>query len=353
MSKRGWDAFTGITSHSYVRDQMDDARHISPLDLYDMAKYQREERLKACNGYDPIRIIVAYAQEDLVYDAKGHITKVDDSTYSATPRENKINKFALAYREDAKLYLHKVMADITVAAAIDMYKTHGWDMVLYDGLRTVDGAYALYQGADEADMECGLLSLPGRSSHNKGMAIDSMMEDRNGNEIDVGGHFDHLDMEVNSRLYHGPKLSEAAQRNRLIREAAFQRAALSQGMLLAPLRSEFWHDQTPENREDLWRVLESVARCLGMRLLDDDDERLRKTDRKSFIHHWEEWDYAEFCARWKTLFAGREGELVKILGTDSPPAKEKPEFYHGNYHPVYDASLRASGKHLTDWANAA
>lgn len=351
MMKKPWSDFTAITSQSYVRDLAPQALAIRADDLFDMQEYHRKERIAACRGIDPIRVIVAYAQDELVYDARGRIAAMPDrGAYAALPRERKVNKFGPAYRRDAKLYLHKTMADVTIAAAIYLYQTHGWTTVLYDGLRTVDAAYKLYLNAADSDMESGLLSLPGRSSHNKGMAIDSMMMDASGQEIDVGAHFDHLDMEVDSRLCE--TISHTARRNRMVRETAFMRAGFANGVIMAPLRSEFWHDQLPENREDLWRVLDSAARCLGLRLLSEEDEKLRKQNRAVFREKWERWNYTDFLARWEKLFRGREETLKELFGASSPPAHEKIEFYHGNYHPVYDGTLIAGGKHLTEKAAA-
>jgi len=326
MTKKPWSDFTDLKSKSFVHA----AQHVSPDDLYDMEHYRKAERMKTCGGVDPIHVVVVYAQDEMTY-ADGE----------------KVNRFGLAYKRDAKLWLHKTLADITIDAVITLYQTQGWTTTLYDGLRTVDGAYKLYLAASDEAMSSGLLSLPGRSSHNKAMAIDSMMSDSSGQEVDVGGHFDHPNMEMNSRAYAGDKISEAAKKNRLIRESAFMRAALLRGYLLAPLRSEFWHDQTPENREDLWRVLDSTARCMGIRLLTEEDEKLRKENRAAFCAKWETWNYQDFLGKWKEIFRGREAELKKILGVELPPAQEKSEFYHGNYHPIYDEQLKASGKNIT------
>lgn len=340
--KKPWSSFVG------VRSALKTARDVSPEELVAIKEYRRDERKAACGGHDPIKIILAYAQDELAYDASGKIYACDSTTYHTLPRERRVNKFGLSYRRDADFLQHKILADIVVGAAIHLYKTQGWNTVLYDGLRTVNGAFNLYGFAPMKDIEDGLLALPGESAHNKGLAVDSMMEDVLGHEIDMGGHFDHLDMETNSRAYSGNRISEVAKKNRLIREAAFLRSAFSQGLIVAPLRSEFWDDRLPENRADLWRVLDSAARCLGIHLLNHEDMRLRKTHRTAFAEKWEQWSYQDFLDRWHDTFKGHEPQLKKILGVTHPPLEEKPEFYHGNFHPIYDESLRASGKHLTN-----
>jgi hypothetical protein len=345
MSKQPWSAFANARSQSFVPELVGSAKNVSPDALMDMAMYRQDERKAACGGRDPIRILLAYAQNELAYDKNGKIIRV--ANCAALPREERLNIFGLSYRRDARLWLHKPLADIVVGAAIHLHQSQGWSMVLYDGLRTVEGAFALYNFATDKDIESGLLALPGQSAHNKGLAVDSMMEDAQGNEIDMGGHFDHLDMVTNSRVYNGDKISAAAKQNRLIREAAFLRSAFTQNLLVAPLRPEFWDDRLPENRADLWRVLDSAARVLGLNLLTPDDELLRRNDRKVFAEKWERWNYQDFLTQWKKLFANKGAALQKHFNTDFPPLEEKIEFYHGNYHPIYDQNLVASGKNLT------
>ncbi len=60
----------------------------------------------------------------------GHIVTGDAAAYAALPREQRVNKFGLAYRRDAAFQLHKTLADIMVGAAIHLYQTQGWTTVL-------------------------------------------------------------------------------------------------------------------------------------------------------------------------------------------------------------------------------
>lgn len=348
MPKQPWNDFASVRSNSFVRDLVGAAIPVSADALMDMEAYRLDERKTACDGHDPIHVRLAYAQDEMVYGADGRLIAITHPTeYENYPRQRKLNIFGRAYRTDASFYLHKPLADIVVGAAIHLYKTQGWTTILYDGLRTVEGAFKLYQFATDSDIVSGLLALPGQSAHNKGLAVDSMMEDAHGNEVDMGGHFDHLNMETNHRAYIGPAISDAARRNRLIREAAFLRSAFAQGLLIAPLRPEFWDDRLPENREDLWRVLDSAARCMGKTLLSDEDITNYRQNREVFAAKWERWSYADFLTQWKQYFAGKESQLQALFGTTTPPVEEKIEFYHGNYHPIYDRDLATSGKNLT------
>jgi D-alanyl-D-alanine dipeptidase len=346
MIRQTWQEFSQVRSQSYVPELVQAPTFVLPEQLVAMAIYRREERLKIC-GKDPIRIVLAYAQDALAYDENDNVVRPDRAAYQKLPRARRLNVFGLAYRRDATFWLNKTLADIVIGAAIYLYQSQGWSTVLYDGLRTVEGAFNLYNFATDQDIESGLLALPGQSAHNKGLAVDSMMEDASGVEIDMGGHFDHLDMTTNSRVYSGNKISAAAKENRLIREAAFLRGAFTQGLVVAPLKPEFWDDRLPENHADLWRVLDSAARCLGISLLTSEDEKLRKENRAAFSQKWERWSYADFLSRWQEIFKGRERECEKHFGVATPPLTEKPEFYHGNFHPIYDRDLAASGKNIT------
>ncbi len=316
MNRKPWEEFTGKLSHTFVRGLVDDASHVAPDELVDMAIYNNPALV----------ICLAYAQDELIYNDKNQIIAIDSESYALTRREQRVNKFGQAYKRGSKFLLHKTLADIVVGAADYLYQTYGWRTVLYDGLRTVDGAFRIYNLASDEDLASGILAMPAKSAHNKGLAVDSMMIDAEGCEIEMGGHFDHLDMSTNMRHYNGDRISQTAKKNRLIREAAFLRSAFSQGLLIAPLRNEFWDDRLPENREDLWRVLDSAARCIGLEY---------KAENK------ESWDYADFLKNWQRIFAEHEEKLKETIGYSIPPLTEKPEFYHGNYHPIYDADLPA------------
>jgi D-alanyl-D-alanine dipeptidase len=314
-----------------------------------LAEYRRAEREKSARGADPLRVLVAYAQDHLVYRDNRIVPSENAQAYRAEPADSRVNKFHLAYRADAPFLLYRPLADIMVDMAVDLYLRHGWNTLLMDGLRTVEGHFILWRQSEPSWLEAGLLARPGQSAHNKGCAIDSMMFDaKTDQEIDMGGHFDHSDMQTNHRLYDGTAISQTAKENRLLREQATQRAALKHGLLIAPLRPEFWDDRFPESREDLWRVLESVARCIGVQLLSPEDDALMKRDRKAFAEKWERWSYADFCAAWQRVFAGRQQQLVQTVGTATPPASEEHVVYHGAFNPLYDRDLKVHNKHLAD-----
>src|SRR5689334_22863145 len=80
MEKRPWQDFTGLKSQTYIVDLVGQARTISPNDLTNMLTWRKRERMAACNGHDPIRVIVAYAQDELMYSDEGDIVTAPSRT---------------------------------------------------------------------------------------------------------------------------------------------------------------------------------------------------------------------------------------------------------------------------------
>lgn len=343
IARKDWAHYAKLTSQSATRPA---PVAVNPDDLVNMATYRASERGNS------LEAIAAYAQDNMIFNADGKAVAVDAATYASTPREQKLNKFGRAYNENAKVWLHKEMADVVVDAALYMQQKHGWTSTVYDGLRTVNGAYIVYNNASDHDLEQGILAAPGLSAHNKGMAVDLVQFDAAGKLVDMGGNFDHLDMKTNNRAY--TDLPQPVLENRLKREIAFQHAALTQGKLFAPLRSEFWDERFPENEADHWRVLDSLARCMGKQLLSSEDIANMRSPkdsepRKAFSKKWELMSYDEFKAKWAELFDEKEMRRVFDLPDSVKlPPDRSTVVYHGDYNPLYDRDLMASGKNITD-----
>ncbi len=322
--KLPWEAFDSLDPAAY-------SRTVAPEELVDLSTYRRSERMEACQGHDPLQALAAYAQQNLVY-VDGKLTEVDDHAYEKSPAVTKVNRFRKAYRSGAPVLLHKHLADVLVDASIDLYNTQGWTTVAFDGLRTMEGTFLLYETTPEAWLAAGLLAPPGKSAHNRALAVDSMQFDKEGREVEMGGHFDHTDMESNHRNYAGPKVSVTARANRLTRERAIMRAALKNRTLIAPLREEFWDDRVPGSEKDLWRVMESICRVTGQPI---------PTERAQ--------DYQAFAVQWYSL---DQAKLQDALGTSELPAADKI-VYHERLKPIYDRELpMALRQALTDPARS-
>lgn len=186
---------------------------------------------------EPIKI-------DLIYANKNH------------PR----NIFGSAiYRPDAKLWLHRDLAAVTLLAARRLRRQHGYTLELKDGLRTTDAQKTMSMTEIVLSHPHWtmpgprqLLSLPGGGGHPRGMAVDVCLLDENGKEIDMGVPFDYFseNPEENpaSRSYTG--FSDEVLENRQILEQAFLRAADDLNLILLPLHSEWWDFRIPSEIAD-------------------------------------------------------------------------------------------------------
>lgn len=300
--------------------------NIALEDLVEMAAYKTPYRTRACNGTDPLEILPAYGQNNLIYHADNSIAPIDEQHYRATAIDDKVNKFTHAYRQSAPLLLHQKLADIVVDAAIDLYSNHHWKLRVYDGLRTMEAAYALYKAAkpewlgyDKQGNKTlpALLSEPGASAHNRALAVDSSLVDKHGCEVE---RFDNVNMQVSHRNYMGDDISATQRSARWIKECAFQHAAFKNGVLLAPLRSEYWDDRMPGCEADLWRVMESLCRCLG----------IAAPQHKAH-------DYATFSQQWHAL---DKAALIHIFGEAAAHLPlYKDIIFHERFNPIYDSAL--------------
>lgn len=152
------------------------------------------------------------------------------------------------YRSDAKLWLHKDLAQIVCEAARSCYETHDLRFVLYDGLRTVEAQETMMNTRRAQEnphwMEPPrLLSTPGGGGHPRAMAIDIGLEDENGKLLDMGCAFDFLAENANST--HNPahrkyNHSKEIKHNRAILDSAMIEAAESLEIELFPLPEEWW-----------------------------------------------------------------------------------------------------------------
>lgn len=194
---------------------------ISPSDLIPMDQY--------CDDY-PITINLAYQHD-------------------CAP-----NIFGKIYRDGARLWLHKDLAQVVLGAA-KIVSAQGYGLVLYDGLRTVEAQALMGQSnivkANPHWLEepGRLLSPPGAGAHPRGMAIDLSLADENGDSVDMGTDFDYL--AENSQAAHNPAhrefegLDKNTQNNRALLTDAMVKSSKSLSFPLLPLPQEWWDFRFP------------------------------------------------------------------------------------------------------------
>ena len=220
---------------------------------------------------------------DLVYANKNH------------PR----NVFGQAlYHEAARLWLHKDLAAITLLAARILNKKYNYILELKDGLRTTDAQKIMNETeivkANPHWVEPGpkrLISPPGCGGHPRGMAVDVVLLDNSGNEIDMGTPFDYFSDDPHdnpaARSYTG--FSDKILKNRKILEDAFLNAADDVNITLLPLHAEWWDFRfTPEYSSQFEPLSDSdLPRSMKMTTLEGPDHTSPDFDKavKSVYHH--------------------------------------------------------------------
>jgi D-alanyl-D-alanine dipeptidase len=194
--------------------------------------------------------------------AAGDLVLLDDFTAShpikidlvyAKP-QHRDNMFRTGiYRSNARMWGHKTLADIILRAAELCHKKTGWIFEIKDCLRTVE-AQALMLETDIVKSnphwleEPRLLSPPGKGGHPRGMAVDIILVDKNGDEIDMGTPFDYLTTDRNSnpaarnytRFRDNEQDNQKILYHRRVLEETMMDAAREAGRALLPLPQEWW-----------------------------------------------------------------------------------------------------------------
>lgn len=189
---------------------------IPPQDLVCMNEYESTH---------PLKIDLAYAQSDNLLFGEA------------------------IYKADACLYVHKILALVLLSAAEQVFETHGYTLIIHDGLRTTDAQARMLETGRVKDnpqwlQEPRLLSPPGAGGHPRGMAVDVSVADSNGTLLDMGTPFDFLakdpSAEKNPAHREYKDLSEGVRTHRNILDMAMKDAADAHGVKLLPLPQEWW-----------------------------------------------------------------------------------------------------------------
>ena len=173
-----------------------------------------------------------------------HNIKIDHVYKDASHPEN-IFKRAL-YHKDSQFWLHKDLAEIVVLAA-HLFSEMGYVLVLKDGLRPLEAQAAMLETEIVQNNlhwleEPRLLSPPGKGGHPRGMAVDVLLQDSSGQDLDFGTVFDFLthDHSDNPAARDYKTLPDAVLENRKVLEKGMLDAAALCGKNLLPLPTEWW-----------------------------------------------------------------------------------------------------------------
>ncbi len=159
------------------------------------------------------------------------------------------------YRADARMLAHRDMAAVVLRAAEICFKRSGYIFELKDCLRTVE-AQAMMMETDIVkahphwtEEPNRLLSPPGRGGHPRGMAVDIILLDKNGDDVDMGTRFDFLteDRANNPAARNYANFSAEVLQNRRLLEESMMEAAAEAGRELLPLPQEWWDFRFPHS----------------------------------------------------------------------------------------------------------
>lgn len=152
------------------------------------------------------------------------------------------------YRAGARMLCHKKFLPVILDAALMCHAQSGLSFELKDCLRTVEAQEKMRETAivkanphwlEEPNR---LLSPPGKGGHPRGMAIDIVLLDANGAEVDMGTRFDYLtpDPAYNPAARAFRDLPPEVLARRQLLEDCMMRAAAKHDLPLLPLPQEWW-----------------------------------------------------------------------------------------------------------------
>ncbi len=167
------------------------------------------------------------------------------------------------YRKDARMWMHRDLAEIVLRAAHRCYTDTGLRFVLLDCLRTTDAQRRM---ADTKIVKANphwtapgpgqLLSNPGEGAHPRAMAVDIMLVRTDGTPLDMGTVFDHFstDPADNPAARDYPVSPEVAA-NRALLNAYMVDAARDLDREIWLLPSEWWDFRFPPSVYNAYAAL--------------------------------------------------------------------------------------------------
>lgn len=182
-----------------------------------------------------------------------------DTVYAKA--EHRDNMFGEAiYRPGARMLCHFQLAPVILKAADLLHAKSGYILECKDCLRPLEAQQKIVDSAivrahPQWLEEPRLFSPPGRGGHPRGMAIDVVMIDKNGDELEMGTRFDYLtrDKSINpaARDYtdfgRGDAFNAMVAENRALLTGVMMQAAEELGRVLWPLPQEWWDFRFPND----------------------------------------------------------------------------------------------------------
>lgn len=211
--------------------------------------------------------------------AEKHPLRID-LVYAKPAHRHNIFKAAI-YRPEARMWGHREFVPVILRAAGICHAETKLLFELKDCLRTVEAQEKivntpLVKAHPEWLEEPRLFAPPGKGGHPRGMAVDVILIDANGDEIEMGTPFDYMTENKNdnpaARDYtdfgQGAAFDKMVLKNRKVLENAMMQAAKDLGKELLPLPQEWWDFRFPHAYTNAFAPVFDSALPADMRLLN-------------------------------------------------------------------------------------
>lgn len=203
-----------------------------------------------------------------------HPLRVDLVYAQGTHRDNMFG--GAIYRADAQMLCHRKFLPVILTAANLCHAQSGLSFELKDCLRTVEAQEKMR----ETDIVKAnphwlvepnrLLSPPGKGGHPRGMAVDIILLDANGDEVDMGTRFDYLtpDPARNPAARSFRDLPQDVLDRRQLLEDCMMQAAAQHDLPLLPLPQEWWDFRFPLDLYGLYAPVNDADMPPALRMTD-------------------------------------------------------------------------------------
>ena len=210
--------------------------------------------------------------------AKDYPLRVD-TVYAKAAHKDNMFKQAI-YKPSAPMPCHVEFLPIILRASVICHEQSGYYFELKDCLRPFEAQQKIIdteivRAHPQWLEEPRLFSPPGKGGHPRGMAVDIILVEQNGNEIDMGTPFDYLtaDKSDNPAARDYVNFGKCDETNRLILKNralltdAMRKAAQEEGREIIPLPQEWWDFRFPNEYTALFAPVHDADLPLNLRMM--------------------------------------------------------------------------------------
>lgn len=219
-----------------------------------------------------------------------------DCVYADATHPENFFKTAL-YKKEARIWGHIDVVAITLLASRIIHEQAHYITQIKDCLRPIEAQRAMgetdivKQNPHWLSPPVQLISKPGMGGHPRGMAVDIVLIDNNGQAVDMGTPFDYFtpDPDNNPAARDFKDLPQEILDNRALLENAMVKAAHLLGHEIMPLPEEWWDFRFLPSVYNQYDPLSDTDLPSMMRMCDtqaptfDTDESLLLQHKKNIV----------------------------------------------------------------------